>query len=325
MRFRFVKETKEVVEAERDFLLSTEILPTVLENGAIISHDSKITMIDGKVHTILSDKTNSFMCCSICGLTPTLMSNLEVVKRHAQALDDSDVERGVSTLHCWIRALEYTLHLAYRLDSKEWRLVKTSEAFKQSQAQKFRIQKELREEMGILVDFPKQNGSGTTNDGNTARTFFRNSEAASQITGIDEAIIKRLHVILCVVSSNKEVDVDKFEEYAWDTYKRMTSTYPWFRVPAAVHKLLAHTPKAMRVNNLSLGMYSEEAQEALNKVVKVFKLGHTRKDKRVHTMTDLMNRLLVYSDPKLASLRRKPPKKKELDLPEEAKDLLKDD
>ncbi|KAG5862633.1 hypothetical protein JTB14_004501 [Gonioctena quinquepunctata] len=42
---------------------------------------------------------------------------------------------------------------------------------------------------------PKQ-GYGSTNDGNTARRFFRNSDVSASITGLDEGIIKRFHVIL---------------------------------------------------------------------------------------------------------------------------------
>ena len=34
------------------------------------------------------------------------------------------------------------------------------------------IQERFRKEIGLLVDVPKPGGSGTTNDGNTARRFF---------------------------------------------------------------------------------------------------------------------------------------------------------
>lgn len=39
--------------------------------------------------------------------------------------------------------------------------------------------------MGLIVDKPKP-GFGSTNDGNTARTFFKNSAVSSEITGIDQ-------------------------------------------------------------------------------------------------------------------------------------------
>ncbi|GFR29389.1 hypothetical protein TNCT_592631, partial [Trichonephila clavata] len=45
--------------------------------------------------------------------------------------------------------------------------------------------------MGLLADAPKA-GFGTSNDGNTARAFFRNPEIASSITGIDEILSRKL-------------------------------------------------------------------------------------------------------------------------------------
>lgn len=42
----------------------------------------------------------------------------------------------------------------------------------------------FRCETGLIVDQPKQ-GTGSTNDGNTARRFFRNPELLSNITNID--------------------------------------------------------------------------------------------------------------------------------------------
>lgn len=53
-------------------------------------------------------------------------------------------------------------------------------------ARKREIQDGLHEELGILVDAPTQ-GSGNTNDGNTARRFFNNVDAVSRITGINIA------------------------------------------------------------------------------------------------------------------------------------------
>ena len=47
---------------------------------------------------------------------------------------------------------------------------------------KKRIQDKLHEEIGILVDAPTQ-GSGNTNNGNTARRFFENVNIFSRVTG----------------------------------------------------------------------------------------------------------------------------------------------
>ena len=55
--------------------------------------------------------------------------------------------------------------------------------------------------MGLLVDVPKSGGSGTTNDGKTARRFFSNEEVSGAITGIDQDVIDRFSVISQTLSS----------------------------------------------------------------------------------------------------------------------------
>lgn len=53
---------------------------------------------------------------------------------------------------------------------------------------------------------------------------------------------------------------------------------------------------------LAIGELSEEAAESNNKNIKLFRLNHTRKMSRVLTNTDLMNKLLLNSDPFVTSL-----------------------
>lgn len=47
---------------------------------------------------------------------------------------------------------------------------------------KANIQNLLKENLGILVDAPKQ-GTGNTIDGNIARKFFNNIDIVSRVTG----------------------------------------------------------------------------------------------------------------------------------------------
>lgn len=83
-------------------------------------------------------------------------------------------------------------------------------------------------------------GSGTTNDGNTARRFFKNAETSADITGLDLEIIKRFDVILRALASGYEINVDEFETYAYKTAELFISLYPWYYMPASVHKILIH-------------------------------------------------------------------------------------
>ena len=75
------------------------------------------------------------------------------------------------------------------------------------------IQKASKQQLGILVDMPKQ-GLGSTKDGNTARQFFENTQTSSLIIGVSEELIHRFHIILQTISSGHEIDVEKIRSYA---------------------------------------------------------------------------------------------------------------
>ncbi|KAE9522745.1 hypothetical protein AGLY_016854 [Aphis glycines] len=68
---------------------------------------------------------------------------------------------------------------------------------------------QFRSEMGLLVDIVLQ-GCGTTNNGNTARKFFKNAEKSLEITGLNIDLIKRFGTILIVMASGYEINTDAF-------------------------------------------------------------------------------------------------------------------
>jgi len=80
-------------------------------------------------------------------------------------------------------------------------------------------------------------GHGTTNDGNTARTFFRNAEKSAEITGVNLNLIEHFKNILMVMASGQDIDTDSFDEYGVQTAKLFVSLYPWFYMPSSVHKI----------------------------------------------------------------------------------------
>lgn len=128
---------------------------------------------------------------------------------------------GFSILHANIRFMELVLHISYRLalEVPVWRVsskdryidrqidisidkcldvvfhsflslctyllyfYKVPKAFEAVTNQKKKeIQDQLKSELSILVDAPTQ-GSGNTNNGNTARKFFNNIDVVARITG----------------------------------------------------------------------------------------------------------------------------------------------
>ena len=90
-------------------------------------------------------------------------------------------------------------------------------------ANKARIQNEFWDKLSLRVDQPKAD-SGSTNDANTARIFFRKAAVSAAITGIDERLIHRFRVILSALSSKSTINADKFENYAKETKRSLERT-----------------------------------------------------------------------------------------------------
>ena len=322
IRFQYVKETEEVLRAECDkFKKDSESLHPSIVNSFAVEHKIEITMIDGKVQTTLSDKTKSSQCCSVCGLNPVRMNNFEAAKMKSEEVGSECYAYGLSTLHMWIRFMECLLHIAYRLEFKKWQTSKKQQHL--FDTHKKRIQVDLREKHGLLVDMPRAGGAGNSNDGNTARRFFQHYESVSEILGVDVELTRRFHVILCTLSTFNYIDADKLQVYCEDTMKLYVSLYDWYYMPQSVHKVLWHAHQVVRSKELPIGMLSEEAQEASNKKVKNFREFFTRKVSRMKTNEDLMRRLMAHSDPYISSLRRSMSRKtKETELPADSKAML---
>lgn len=100
-----------------------------------------------------------------------------------------------------------------------------------------------------------------------------------------------------------------FENYALTTARLFVEKYSWYSMPTTVHKILIHSPAVIASAILPIGQLSEEAQEALNKHIKKYREGYSRKRSREKTLEDVFNRLLLYSDPYISSLRTLPRRK----------------
>ncbi|XP_050530607.1 uncharacterized protein LOC126899604 [Daktulosphaira vitifoliae] len=307
IKFEFKKEsvisTQEEVEAVKSEILNLH--PTIYMHGTQeikIKHTMIFSMIDGKVANSVT-KTSS-QTCFICGCTPIHMNRLENMDKFS--VDPETFSFGLSTLHAYIRFLECILHIAYRLEFKTWQVRSVENKVKFSE-RKSMIQNRFRTETGLLIDVVLE-GKGTSNDGNTARRFFKNCDKSANITGVDKNLIQRFGNILFAMSSGHEVNVPEFKMYTADTAKLFISLYPWYNMPSSVHKILIHGADVINAALLPIGQLSEEAAEANNKEYKKFREHHTRKNTRYNTNEDLIHMLLVASDPYLSSIRKLPKK-----------------
>lgn len=72
-----------------------------------------------------------------------------------------------------------------------------------------------------------------------------------------------------------------------------------------LHKVLVHGPAIIKNALLPIGQLSEEAAEARNKHFREYRLNYARKFSREACNKDIINRLLLTSDPLLSSIRPK--------------------
>lgn len=186
------------------------------------------------------------------------------------------------------------------------------------------MQRELRTELGLIVDIPCPGGSGTSNDGNSARRFFDEYEISSRITRVDSTLLKRLGVILKVINTNFEIDSEKFNQYAQETAQLYVEKYPWFYMPKSMHQILIHGGDVISYLLVPIGSLSEEAQETRNKDNKRLRIYHTRKTSRISGNEDLMHGLLASSDPCIVGLRKEPKTNKSSSFSSEVLSLLKE-
>ena len=231
------EETTEINYIEHQI---NQLTPTTVNSDSglmcTVKHVLNFTMIDGKVCNAATS-TSSTQKCYICGATSQQFNKFdELLERQ---VDTSTFSFGLSVLHAWIRFFEYNLHVSYKLPIKTWQARGEQNKVIVDERKK-QIQKNFLEKLGLLVDKPKP-GFGSTNDGNTARRFFENTELSSEVTGIDQEVIYRQKVILQTLSSTFHIKTDLFRTYCLETARLLIAKYPWYNMPTTVHKILFHS------------------------------------------------------------------------------------
>lgn len=331
IRIQYRSETKDLIQREKSRVEEEikHLLPIFAENfsGNTVIGDPKLylTIIDGKVLNVITN-TNSQLRCACCGATCTEFNKLDLVSK--KAINKEALLHGLSPLHAWIRIFEFLLHLGYKNDPgvQKWRVAKNSSEAVIVESRKKRIQAEIRQKMGLLVDVVRPN-SGTTNDGNTARTALSdpNRKTFARILGIQEWLVEDLHTILVALSSGLEIDTGKFQLFCHNLATKYVQIYNWFYMSVTLHKILIHGAQIIESISLPIGMLSEQAGESRNKFWRYDREHHTRKLDRKSTILDLFHRALESSDPLLSTMTLGTRKKKikQIPLPEKVISLLK--
>lgn len=326
--FEYTKESafntqKLVDRIEKEIKCMEPITIAILDFSFTIGFIVNLTMIDGKVCNAITG-TSSTWRCPLCGETKAQFSNIS----KEVTINKDALKFGISPLHARIRFLEHFLHIAYDLDyhnksENANKPVDTKELKRTRDIAKKRIQEEFKTQTGLNIDKPLS-GYGNTNDGNTARRFFKNYEITSKITGIDMELLRRINIILMAINSKHKINPEKFGKYCLDIIKQLITLYPWKDMTPTVHKVLRHGEVIIAFNILPLGELTEEPQEARNRDFRHIQQFHSRKCSRESQNEDIFKNLLLSSDPVLSSMRKRWICYSDLtfDNTEEFKDLL---
>ena len=78
--------------------------------------------------------------------------------------------------------------------------------------------------------------------------------------------------------------------------------YSWYILPPTIHKVLIHGHIIADQFDLPLRSYSEEAQEAQNKVLRNVRLNHTAKISRLNVMMNQTHYMMIRTDPIISSI-----------------------
>lgn len=316
IRIRFIKETIDITNEEINYIQSqiTALSSTKIE-GVSIKHKMLFTMVDGKVCNAATH-TKSTMRCYICNATSSEFNDL-TKKRECKK---ENLSFGLSLLHARIRFFESMLHVAYRLPIKKWNVRLSVEEKEVVENRKKEIQDKFKRQLGLLVDIPKAN-FGNTNDGNSSRRFFEEYDISAAITGIDKNLLYRLKIILDTLCCGFKINIVEFEKYCQETAQLYVSLYGFYPMSPTMHKVLCHGADAIKEAILPIGQLSEEAAEARNKHIRLYRLNYTRKFSRVTCNMDVLNRLLLTSDPLITGMRSNS-KNKRRSLPSDVINLL---
>ena len=195
-----------------------------------------LTLIDGKGFNIITGTHSSR--CPICHAGRNEINNFENHGTDIFAPRGHGLLHGIQGMHGWIKFAEHVFQLAYNIpvwEAEQEGLEFDADDLKADTKQQ--IQDAYRREKGLRIDMPAQFGSGNTMDGNTSRRIFQDCAFLSETTGIPEHLLKRYHVVLCVINSVYYKPVQQFEDYCFETLTLFKERYPRYTVTPSVHKV----------------------------------------------------------------------------------------
>ena len=277
-------------------------------------------MLDLKAKNASSDVASSLRCF-LCGATSKNFNEIQDWATKFPTDESKPVFGGIADLHAWLRAFNGINALSNKLPIKKWSIRKKDE--KEIVAARKEARKAaFKEKLNLYVDIPKGGGAGNSNTGNTARRAFQEEATFAEITGVDQDLIHRIHIMLMIINTNEIIDEAKLKAYGLKTAELWVALYGWCYMPVTLHQLFFHAWESIRMSSLPISFFSEQSLESCNKTFKHDREHHARKDSRLHTIEDQFHRQSDRSDLVIALKLSAKEKSRPQALPQEALDLL---
>jgi hypothetical protein len=314
--FTFAKETDELIQVEESNLRKQiENLPDLFftvgtENFCLKAGSVHIssTMWDGKSCTSIAKtflsagKKLASNTCHLCLANPGDMNSPEVWKRPIQIPEM--IHYSCTPLHMWIRSMEFLFHLAMKLPEGNSSKPLTSQ---DCQLTKLELKAKFWRQLNIRL-FVVKPGQGSSNNGNTARIFFKKDpNLTAAILKIDPKVISLFASLLDMFNDpNQKPCSNMFDRLAKELFGILTSPpLNVFPMSQSVHRFLCHGKHFIENFELPIGALSESALEARNKYNRKAREFHARKTSMKDNVQDVFHHLLCTSDPYLYLKRNK--------------------
>ena len=316
----YIKQTKKNIDEQIEDL-PTHLLKMHNGQNLAISYRFYFTMIDGKVMNVVTG-TRSAQNCPFCGATPTQMRNMNMIGKFK--VKNNVFEFSIQPMHSTMNTVKNLYNISYREGINKQQIRKEDDKTKFKETKK-EVQERMRDAFHVRINEPRSGGAGTSDTAAVARKLLKEPEKLAETLHLDKEVVKRISVVMNAICCSEKLDPKKFGDYCKETYKKYLEVYGWYPPCASLHKVLEHAKDCVITLPMSLGKMAEEGGESQNKNLRKDREDHSRKTSRVHTITDMILRRLVYSDPVISKkyMKSRPRKAKRIeDLSIEVQQLL---
>jgi len=316
--FMFGKETDELSQSEEKNLRNQienlqDLSVSVVGQDKFCLKASSVkvysTMWDGKsctaiAKTLLPNRKLASNTCHVCLATPKDMNKADVWTRTLEL--PAMMDYSCTAMHMWIRAMEFLFSMSIKtqlyyegvrqggqgkvpaLTSPDGLLIK--------ERMKARF---WQPPLNIRLYVVHAGNGGSSNNGNTARKFFKKiPEMTAKILDIDVKIVNLFASLLDMFNNpdTKPSSVE-YEKMAKELFGLLTSPpLDKFPLSQSVHRFLCHGHQFINHFEMPIGALSESALEARNKYNRRAREFHARKTSMKDNVHDIFNYLLCTSD-----------------------------